>query len=47
LEAELAEVRERLQRNSGNIIDGRLYVAGGSLNGGSVHPKMWVTDAPE
>ena len=29
------------------IIDGKLYVAGGSLDGGSVEAaRMWVTDAP-
>ena len=29
------------------IIGGRLYVAGGSLNGSSVEARMWVTDAPD
>ena len=28
------------------IIDGKLYVAGGSLDGGSVTARVWVTDAP-
>jgi len=28
------------------IIDGKLYVAGGSLDGSSVEARMWVTDAP-
>ena len=28
------------------IVGGKLYVAGGSLNGGSVAARMWVTDAP-
>ncbi len=28
------------------IIGGKLYVAGGSPNGGSVQGKMWVRDAP-
>ena len=28
------------------IIGGKLYVAGGSPNGGSVQAKMWVRDAP-
>ncbi len=27
------------------IIDGKLYVAGGSLNGSSVQGKMWMRDA--
>ena len=28
------------------IIDGKLYVAGGSLDGSSVEARMWATDAP-
>jgi N-acetylneuraminic acid mutarotase len=28
------------------IVGGKLYVAGGSLNGSSVEARMWVTDAP-
>ncbi|MBP18899.1 MAG: hypothetical protein QF715_08810 [Pseudomonadales bacterium] len=28
------------------IIDRKLYLAGGSLNGYSVHAEVWVTHAP-
>ncbi|HJN51000.1 MAG: kelch repeat-containing protein [Pseudomonadales bacterium] len=35
-----------LSSPAARIIGGKFYVAGGSLNGGSVQPKMWVTDAP-
>lgn len=35
-----------LSSPASRIIDGKLYVAGGSLDGGSVQPKVWVTRAP-
>ncbi len=35
-----------LSSPSASIIGGKLYVAGGSPNGGSVQADMWVTDAP-
>jgi N-acetylneuraminic acid mutarotase len=35
-----------LSSPAARIIDGKFYVIGGSLNGGSVYPKVWVTDAP-
>jgi N-acetylneuraminic acid mutarotase len=35
-----------LSSPSSRIIGDKFYVAGGSLNGGSVQPKMWVADAP-
>lgn len=35
-----------LSSPAARIIGDKFYVAGGSLDGGSVQPKMWVTDAP-
>ena len=35
-----------LSSPSARIINGKFYVMGGSLNGGSVSPKVWVADAP-
>ncbi len=35
-----------LSSPAARIINGKFYVAGGSLNGGSVQPKMWVAEAP-
>ncbi len=35
-----------LSSPAARIIDDKFYVLGGSLNGGSVQPKVWVTDAP-
>ena len=34
-----------LSSPAARIVDGRFYVLGGSLNGGSVHPQVWVTHA--
>ena len=36
-----------LSSPAATIIGGKLYVAGGSRNGGSVQAGMWVTDAPD
>lgn len=36
-----------LSSPASRIINGKLFVLGGSLDGGSVQPKVWVTDAPE
>jgi N-acetylneuraminic acid mutarotase len=35
-----------LSSPAARIVDGKFYVAGGSLDGRSVQPKMWVADAP-
>ena len=35
-----------LSSPASRILGGKLYVAGGSLNGGSVQGKMWMTEAP-
>lgn len=35
-----------LSSPAATIVNGKLYVAGGSPNGGSVQALMWVTDAP-
>lgn len=36
-----------LSSPAATIIAGKLYVAGGSVNGGSVQARMWVTNAPD
>ena len=36
-----------LSSPASRIIGDQFYVAGGSLDGGSVQPKMWVTEAPQ
>ncbi len=42
----VAELPMALSSPGATIIDGKLYVCGGSPNGGSVQAKMWVRDAP-
>ena len=42
----VAELPMALSSPAAAIIGGKRYVAGGSVNGGSVQAKMWVRDAP-
>ncbi len=46
LHQKFGELPMPLSSPSASIIGGKLYVAGGSPNGGSVQADMWVTDAP-